>query len=378
MRVSPKYWYWTGTDNIVIQPLTGVIQPTQLLYLADDFQVWRGTTKVKLTVGSTKFHNARLVVGFIPTQNNAIAIGDTYGTDYLQIVWDLKSQTTLEFDIPFISPSNYLDMSLFTGTFFIKVLDTLVYPTNVATSVNILVEIAGGDDFEVAIPRTPTFYSSQSGNNVITTHEPSSPAELCVGEKVLSCKQLISRARYQFVQPMGTYRNYQNYNMTTGTSGSTLYKWKACYAMWRGSYNFHFLSNSPTSQITAILDNPVGAYYDYHSNIIVTEDKSLHISIPFYSSNPSTTKNSSDSITPSLGILTKDLSTDTNAGYAVFLRAGDDTQYYYYIGPPLVTIRPTAVTADNLVFTTWATGLATSPTLLPAINPLTPSLPSIP
>lgn len=379
MRVAPKYWYWTGTDNIVIQPLTGTIQPTQLLYLADDFQVWRGTTKVKLTVGSTKFHNARLVVGFIPTQNNTIVIGDTYGTDYLQVIWDLKSQTTLEFDIPYINPSNFLDVALHTGTFFIKVLDTLVYPTNVAASVTILVEIAGGEDFEVAIPRTPTLFSNQSGNNIVTTTTYSSPAELCVGEKVLSCKQLISRAMFSTIVPMNTNILFSNLNMVANTAGSNLLKWKACYAMWRGSYNYHFLSNSPSSQITAMLSNPIGAYYDFTSNIMVSEDKSLHVSIPFYSTNPTVTKNSVDSIAPTLVVYTRNPAVDASASYAVYARAGDDTQYYYYIGPPVCTIRPNGIPTLNTQFTTWASGLvnpALVATQLPAPDtPLSFSIP---
>lgn len=365
MKVSPKYLYWQATDNLIVQPLTGIIQPTSLLYLADEFSLWRGNIKVRLTIGSTKFHAARLVIGFIPTQNNSIAVGDTYNTDYLQTIWDIKSQTSIEFEIPYISPSNYLDMSTYTGTFFIKVLDTLVYPLNVYPSVNILVEVAGGEDFEVAVPRTPTFYN-QSGNNVVTSTDMRSPAELCIGEKINSVKQIISRARFLGTQAMNSSLSWPNPVVTTTTTGSFFHKWKACYGLWRGSFNYHFLSNSPTSFCTAVLSNPVGAYSNRGADVMVSEERECHISLPYYSSNPNVSRNSADTIVPTVLFYTKDLNPEATNSYAVFGRAGDDVQFYYYLGPPPVTIRPATVDTLNTLFSFWANGPVIQPAVLPA------------
>lgn len=213
----------SGTTNVSFFP-------TPLGYVAQFFDLWRGDLVYTLTVSRTPFHAGKLLVGWVPVGGEStLPVVNTsyYGPasnsyPYLSKIWDIKSESTIEFRVPYIAPVPFLATSAKSGNFFLRVLEPLTCPPNVPTSVDIFVEVRAADGFEVAVPRDPCMYCpvtgttalsrtvAQSGGDLtcpLVDGNPLQPtpssvevqgdaqtAQICIGEHVKSVKQLIMRA----------------------------------------------------------------------------------------------------------------------------------------------------------------------------------------
>lgn len=373
VRPNSMFSLESGSHNQPL-PTTGSFIPTTQLYYANDFALWKGTIKIRLTAAITKFHAGRLLVGYVPQFNSSLTPATTDALNYMSTIWDLRDNPVLEFDIPFIFPRPYAPVGRSTGVFFVRVLDPLVAPGNVSPIVTILVEHSAGPDFECARPAVATLIPngvtpalvSQSGVKVLNTDD-RSPADLCVGESIRSVKQLISRAYYIGSMGLNTNATLANQNTTQTFNGSILNKWKACYTFWRGSFDYHIIPN--TSAITTSVSFPAvtGQFASPLSNIVVTEQTGLHFTLPFYKDVPMVSYTTT-TFTPesTARIFTSSDSTATNAKVGIFGHAGEDTQYFYFIGPPSVTANPAAATVLQDDFYLWANrSLPPGPSVLP-------------
>lgn len=187
-------------------------------YLAQYFQYWRGSIKVKVKLAKTDFHSGRLAFIYTPGSDTSPPIDIDSSTYCLRHVLDIRSQSEIEFVIPYLMPAPYLDRSTPMGTFTVMVLNPLKAPATVDPAIQMLFYFAGGDDFELQSPisynnavtfqQTLPFYpqvgggvdpssdqvliSSPIGNNPYP-YDTMDHGRLCMGECFTSVKQLLSR-----------------------------------------------------------------------------------------------------------------------------------------------------------------------------------------
>lgn len=168
---------WTKTDspgkslfshyiNPVFYSLTleqsDIVAPTHLSYMSQHFLLWRGGINFTFKFVKTKFHSGRIRIAFIPacmdkTKLDKIDLDANYST-----VVDLRSQTEVVFNVPFVSVVPWLQchnldktgplLTTTTGVINVSVLNELVPVSTVSDTIQVLVEAAGAEDFEFAIP----------------------------------------------------------------------------------------------------------------------------------------------------------------------------------------------------------------------------------
>lgn len=202
-------------------------------YFSAFFQYWRGSFVLTLKVVKTNFHSGRLMLCYDPA-GGATSLDDS--AYVFREILDVRETSEFRFVIPYVAIEQYKEVKSFStgeitsniGTFTIRVLNDLVAPDTVASSIEVLCEIAGGPDFELAFPRphglAPILLSTWAAQmkdvapSTIAAEEPSSrpdrnqevvgvgssrivppsmdPAVYCVGEKVNSILQLMKRFTY--------------------------------------------------------------------------------------------------------------------------------------------------------------------------------------
>jgi len=131
---------------------------------------YRGGFKFKFKIVKTEFHSGRLLVSFLPqlafnTGGAAVSFADT--DNLFREIIDIRETNEFEVVVPYIQPTNFLIPSFAIGTLSIHIVNALVAPSTVTSSVQILMEVAAADDFELA-----GAIGSQTG----TTLEPYIPA----------------------------------------------------------------------------------------------------------------------------------------------------------------------------------------------------------
>ena len=192
---------------------------TPLQFIASHFLYWRGSIVYKLKFVKTEFHSGRLSVTFNP-MNAAynFAPGITLqNSSYLhrQII-DIRETNEFTFVVPFVSDSPYrknvANAEGLTGYFEILVLDPLVAPATVSSSIKLIVEMAAGPDIEFAVPQqnvysyiagiTPQSGVIDQGSNVCSNLESAIGSSIikpdgsvnalhCIGEKITSFRALL-------------------------------------------------------------------------------------------------------------------------------------------------------------------------------------------
>lgn len=138
------------------------VYPTPMLYIANLFRYWRTGFVFTFKFVKTEFHSGRLAIAFAPGHNNALPFTDTRYT-YREII-DLRESNEFTITIPYTSTLPYLSKALsgvsdYTnmGVLGIYVLNPLVGPTTVSSSIDMITEVAADSTFEVAVPETPMF-----------------------------------------------------------------------------------------------------------------------------------------------------------------------------------------------------------------------------
>lgn len=154
LYIHPSFAAKTKT----ITPATGSPVSIALIppvgYIATTFAYWRGSLKYRFFIAKTEFHTGRIVFQFAPGDVTAVSNTFTNGEYVQKWIWDLQDSSTFEITVPYVNSacwSETLDSNeTRTGTLTAFVLNPLNAPTTVANSVGIIVEVAGGPDFEVA------------------------------------------------------------------------------------------------------------------------------------------------------------------------------------------------------------------------------------
>lgn len=195
--------------------------------VASFFSLWRGTMVYRIQVIKTQFHSGRLRISYRPyiyDDNNKISDMPAYA--YTEEI-DLSTGTDFTFEVPFVSTrpwmQTYYDIktsvasgdarNVATGCVQISVINPLVSPVNVSSTVEVLV-YASMKHAQFASPIRPPIVPcnipdvAQIGKaRLIKTEESSAiqntpsdlpllPYSTCVGEVITSFRQLLKRASY--------------------------------------------------------------------------------------------------------------------------------------------------------------------------------------
>lgn len=364
---------------------------TPACYYANAFTNWRGSFEFRIKIAKTKFHTGRLLLSFVPLSDNGFTAGvfltpTILGQqfDWKSSIWDLREGNSMQFTCPYQHANDYLKVGMAQtfpsnyGNFLLHILDPLQAPSSVAQNVPFAIEVRCLPDFELTIPNDPIWrMSGQTPNNIIAQGPPDPSSTIaydtsrgCMGEHILSIKQLISRA---CLFAANTDPNIQPWYETqtflpTYASGTWTYPpmpftayFANCFAYARGGTVVDGAWTAPNRPG----GNTFAAYFYDPSTTstglvcganIIDDAPNAHIRLPYYH------YNNRHLVNPIIGTLT-DLSGDMNMGFVPpagtlqkniwSIRAADDSQMGYFLGtPPLDfsnTISPISTTLETIV-----------------------------
>lgn len=207
-----------------------LIYPKPYLMLASMFRYWRGNFRIRIKFVKTKLHTARLCFAFFPGVQSPATLADC---EYVhRDIVDIAGVDELTYELPFTSRYPYLNTTSSSdlgtyGSFQILVVNALQAPSTVANNIDLVIETAMGAGSEFFQPR-PSYDSypvAQSGDSrglvrvsTLCDAEPTphqmETSQLCVGERLMSIRQLI-----KYPAPLGLSAMYHS---TTSTAGGYL------------------------------------------------------------------------------------------------------------------------------------------------------------
>lgn len=211
-----------STITTEVESLTNYIP---LNWLMTFFQYWRGSITFNVKIVKTGFHSGRIMAVFSPylpagtvTTTTSTIANSNYC--YREVI-DLKEKFEFQITVPYVHCHPWKNKNRGgIGWLSFVVLDPLVAPATVSSSVMFIVEVCGGPDFEVAVPVTDQtmipmvpYTQQMSSGDINTGSNPavatssiiggssisSSPlwnAENCIGETVKSLRLLVKRFSY--------------------------------------------------------------------------------------------------------------------------------------------------------------------------------------
>nr|WEU70918.1 MAG: structural polyprotein [Hangzhou dicistro-like virus 5] len=131
----------------------GAISMTPVCFISSMFMYYRGSMRMKFKFVKTEFHSGRL--GFVFSPSSMFSTGATTEAnfDYLpRTIVDLRYQNEVVIDVPFVSLSAYRECFNSTANqslyLYVYVVDPLIAPNTVSSSITVLTEVCGGDDMQ--------------------------------------------------------------------------------------------------------------------------------------------------------------------------------------------------------------------------------------
>lgn len=317
--------------------------PSHLMHLASYFRFWRGSIKYRFTFSKTKFHGGRYMVSFNPDPKQSydwgVGISTIAGPEVdsarvqpygYSLIIDLKDGNVFEFEVPYIVGLPYLNYESSMGGLSMVCIDPLQSSSSVTPTVPFMVEVCGGDDFEVAdyagpyyVPKpNGSIYTQsgeievQSGTLVTAVKEPS---PITIGERIMSVKQIIQApfwkryaqspgSRQTIIPPWWTNLTFGSVSATsipapatvvvTGAGNSPSH-WAQCYLYARGSTDLHVYIPNGAPQSAHVTIEQVAQYGTYNitpetryytrrivgSNtpkVVTSADMPLHVRLPAF------------------------------------------------------------------------------------------------
>jgi len=259
------------------------ISQAPVAFVSQFFYYWRGGLTFRLKMVKTAFHSGRLLIMFSPNPKTYTAFTSTNNNATSmwthRVIVDIRDKTEIEFSVPYMSilpwMTNLDDYG--TGIVKISILDPLVAASTVSSSVYASIEVKASDDFEVAVPSQPigtkqlcpmTPYTLQMGSDpssgekaVVTlgdiTSDKLANTEFCIGEKILSFRQLAKRYSFFYremwdgnilIRPF-RFEVSVNRNVTTWYApnhSDMIDVISSCYLYSRGSMRIRFIETQPS------------------------------------------------------------------------------------------------------------------------------------
>lgn len=266
-----------------------VFHCTPMAYLANHFDLWRGSICFRIKFVKTEFHSGRILIAFFPGNKIAYSLADTLYV-HREIV-DIRYVNEIDFVVPYVATTPYknvgeldsLDLDKVVGNVQIYVLNELRAPDTVTQSINVLIETYAGNDFEFAVPRPamsmPLYF--QAGDVEVTDEKPTlteaseagpvggsqnindghTSSRYCIGERILSLRQLMKRSTVWFkpVDNQGFFLFPHQYNVPvrppnaaatpivfSGTYPDYYCHFMPCFAYYRGSMRIKIIPETDT------------------------------------------------------------------------------------------------------------------------------------
>lgn len=248
--------------NVPNQGITYVAkQHSSISFLSEMFQVYRGSMKFKFRFIKTEFHTGTLAIAYLPAKTTDTTItADQLSYLHTEVV-DISEIDEITLTFPYADPATYLDKDSRYGRVFLYWVNELRAPETVCTDIDIIVEVAGADDLEFAIPTNvcPQPMYTQAGEVIgdcvqleggiggsSTAPCKTSEAVFSIGEQVKSVLQLM-KAYSRIVLAVPT--------IVAGT---------VCTST-SGSINFHQIGSLCAVSAGTSADQPApsGIYGDY-------------------------------------------------------------------------------------------------------------------
>jgi hypothetical protein len=193
------------------QSITGKgVTPTPFYLVSRFFRYYRGGWRFRFKLVKTEFHSGRFIIGFVPADTDyALQVGTGTANYLYRQVIDIREVNEFEVCIPFVTELLYLRPDQTLGNLTITVVDPLIAPNVVDSSISILCEVAADEDIEFAYPIGADLDAyvpavQQSGYAAVDCFElgPRSkapdftPSSVAIGEKVTSFRQILKRFYY--------------------------------------------------------------------------------------------------------------------------------------------------------------------------------------
>ena len=144
---------------------------TPMTFLAQHFMMFRGGMKFRFKLVKTAFHSGRLAVAYFPTYKKSTQTWAASSAEYaFREIIDVRETSEFTISVPYICPEVWSEGTV--GFLAIDVLDQLVAPNTVDSTVPILIEVAAAEDmkfqFPLELPYRPWCPTTvQSGNDQI-------------------------------------------------------------------------------------------------------------------------------------------------------------------------------------------------------------------
>jgi len=298
---SQGLWPNIGISQITSAGLT-TYQMTPMGYASHFFHYWRGSIVFTIKFVKTQYHSGRLVFAYYPTGSITPTLDNS--AFVLREIVDIRETSEFKFVVPYVSTEQYLKTGVFpsagdvVGNLYVFVLNELVHPDTVNSSIDVLVEVGAGPDMEYACPKNKNFrVSAQMDDGVLGTSpevivkgigasaiatKTIDPAAYCIGEKINSFKQLLNR--YCLVYGVGGVLSYaHNFRpfVICGDAGTTVEPFGgdtyecvvACYAYVRGSVRimcaFGDLTTTAGNNLTS--QDKIVAFPDSQNAVIILD-----------------------------------------------------------------------------------------------------------
>jgi len=321
--------------------------PSSVMNIASCFRLWRGDFIFRFTFAKTKFHGGRYMVSFNPSttflDTTTTPVATVNGPEVVSglvqpygysMIMDMRDGNVFEFNVPFFCEQPYVNFLSVVGGLSIVCIDPLQANASVTTVVPFMVEVAGGENFELADYAGNYFVNNPIGNiyqqageitatglNAAPPAALSSAAQHTIGERLTSIKQLIMIPSYtsssqatstttDTTLPPWWYSSAPINLITTGLnsnpvnvaavysgSGQASAFLASMYAFVRGSTDYHVYMSSPSPYILAVVDqNPLECalgsvtYVDYQGRtntnaspkVISYGDAPIHVRLPAF------------------------------------------------------------------------------------------------
>jgi hypothetical protein len=310
---------------------------------------------------------------------------------------DIREGSSFDFIVPYVSLTPYRDVTETLGSLQVTVINPLIAPSTVSTTITFLVEAAAAPDFEFAVPNqnismTPVaVYNPQSssfipkpavdsitsgviGGSALTSDSHIS-ARSCIGEKIVSINSFLKKYTWRSglpanitsikIDPFALPINYTD-AVTNDVTGSTDYValFSQMYAVSRGSVRMKIIPDSTGAVInnwraiyTALAS---GTYNGHTSNPPVPvswnpqlvlrssyQGNGFELQIPQYTAaygrstlgeSYSAVQKTKQYATPTTSNAQIRATTDNSVGNSYYIAAGDDFQLGYFIGVPAFAV----------------------------------------
>jgi hypothetical protein len=222
--IGPSQFYQSMTDTVSTHSTTYYLS-APLYYMAQFFQYWRGGIDITFKFVKTQMHSGRIQVTFTPLTTLVGTLPTLTNSSYaLRAIIDIRTEDEVTFTLPYLAYADYMctlnssgGLGLFSGQVDVLVLNDLRGPESVAQQIAVQWFVKASDDFEFAVPvckasgnlpylpqssDSEILHGANQGMEIIdqtiggmkTTDHPTMHSSRCIGERVLSIKQLLLRA----------------------------------------------------------------------------------------------------------------------------------------------------------------------------------------